>query len=112
MSELFAYQARELIEKFPNDVTASFLFTKALIEHISLTLNEEGSSAEVLHDACNINIKDHILLIALYDTAPFVIKVRDSALLAAHTQNPFVIWTLLNSKDFFKVIDVRIGFCL
>jgi hypothetical protein len=39
--------ARSLLDKFPDDDSSCFAYTRALIEHISYILNEDGASEEV-----------------------------------------------------------------
>ena len=45
-----ADKARELLGRFPDDRSSCFEYSRALIEFISLMLNEEGSSVQ-LRDA-------------------------------------------------------------
>ncbi len=72
MDAALAEKARQLIEKYPNEKSACFLYTKALIEHISLNLNEPGSSVEI----------------------------RDQFLTEAFDKNPYVLWIFLFSEHF------------
>ena len=67
MDNADAIKARSLIDRYPHDATANFLFTKALIEHISLTLEEKDTTVET----------------------------REEALSVACKQNPYVIWCIL-----------------
>lgn len=63
MDRAEAENARALIDRYPEDVSASFLFTKALIEHISLTLEEAGASVTVI-----LHLFDNLDVIICTDT--------------------------------------------
>ena len=68
-----AENARKLLDSYPEDKHCCFVYTRALIEHISLLLNETGSSVDL----------------------------RDQRLLEAFEVNPYGLY-LLAYCDYFK----------
>jgi len=62
-----ADKARALLERFPDDRSAYFMYARALIEFISVMLNEAGAS----------------------------VASRDAALEAAWRANPYALWVLV-----------------
>jgi hypothetical protein len=46
-----AEEARKLLEQFPEDTFCCFLYSRALIEHISLLLGEKGASRKLVDAA-------------------------------------------------------------
>lgn len=67
-----ADKARDLLERYPDDHHCCFSYSRALIEHISCLLGEEGSS-EIL---------------------------KNSALMKAYEANPYALWMLVYNEDF------------
>ena len=106
MDRAEAENARSLIDKYPEDSSASFLFTKALIEHISLILEEPGASVTVILHFFPFDTPSTIISIDL--NMSLIYKVRNGVLLEAHTKNPYVIWTLINHEAFSKKFDVHV----
>jgi hypothetical protein len=67
-----ADKARDLLERYPDDHHCCFCYSRALIEHISCLLEEEGSSE----------------------------ALKNNALMKAYEANPYALWMLVYNEDF------------
>ena len=67
-----ADKARDLLERYPDDHHCCFSYSRALIEHISCLLGEEGSSE----------------------------TLKNNALMKAYEANPYALWMLVYNEDF------------
>lgn len=72
-----ADKARALLDEFPDDVSAYFSYSRALIEYLSLQLGEEGAS----------------------------VAVRDAQLLTANSTNPYALFALAHHQVFSQVLE-------
>jgi hypothetical protein len=72
-----AIKARALLSSFPDDNSCCFAYSRALIEFISLMLNEEGASEEL----------------------------RDEYLRKAYKANEYALWTLAFHETFADVVE-------
>lgn len=70
-------KVRALLERFPHETSSLFVYSRALIEHISLILGEDGSSE----------------------------ALRNEMLDKAYAVNPFTFWCMYYSEEFNEAIE-------
>jgi len=70
-----ADKARDLLERYPDDHHCCFSYSRALIEHISCLLGEEGSSE----------------------------TLKNNALMKAYEANPYALWMLVYNEEFVEL---------
>jgi hypothetical protein len=93
--------ARNLLDRYPQDRSCCWMFSRALIEYISYTLGESGSSSDQCNDALLLGEHSFVLFHANISCDDFRFFAN-----IAHKANPYAIFTLVYSESFSDAIQL------